>query len=167
MAENKGGRPTKYKPDFARQAEKLCAKGFIDEELADFFGVAVSSIYEWKSKHPEFSEAIKRGKTPSDEEVERSLYERATGYRCVETKVFMHEGRAVTTDVIKQYPPDTGAAAFWLKNRRPKDWRDKRETDLNHGVKDEIGEFFSRIDGASKGLAGLRGEVQEPKVETE
>jgi len=24
-------------------------------------------------------------------------------------------------------PPDTTAAIFWLKNRRAKDWRDKRE----------------------------------------
>nr|WP_122645709.1 HNH endonuclease [Enterococcus mediterraneensis] len=37
----------------------------------------------------------------------------------------------VTKEVIKQVAPDTGAAAFWLKNRKPDVWRDKKETELS------------------------------------
>ena len=29
--------------------------------------------------------------------------------------------------VRKQVVPDTTAQIFWLKNRKPEDWRDKRE----------------------------------------
>jgi hypothetical protein len=29
---------------------------------------------------------------------------------------------------------DTTALIFWLKNRRPQDWRDKRETQLSGNV---------------------------------
>ena len=28
---------------------------------------------------------------------------------------------------VKYYPPDSTALIFWLKNRKPKDWRDKIE----------------------------------------
>lgn len=40
----------------------------------------------------------------------------------------------VTKEVTKQVAPDTGAAAFWLKNRKPETWRDKKETELSGNV---------------------------------
>lgn len=40
----------------------------------------------------------------------------------------------VTKRVTKQVAPDTGAAAFWLKNRKPETWRDKKETELSGNV---------------------------------
>ena len=42
--------------------------------------------------------------------------------------------RIVFLEVDKQVAPDTGAAAFWLKNRKPDVWRDKRETELSGNV---------------------------------
>lgn len=39
--------------------------------------------------------------------------------------------RIIISEVDKEVPPDTVAALFWLKNRKPKDWRDKRETELS------------------------------------
>lgn len=35
-----GGRPSKYKPEYAGQAKKLCMLGQTDAEMASFFGVA-------------------------------------------------------------------------------------------------------------------------------
>ena len=31
--------------------------------------------------------------------------------------------------VRKIYPPDTLAGIFWLKNRKPKEWRDRHEVE--------------------------------------
>ncbi|KXT63133.1 hypothetical protein [Lactococcus sp. DD01] len=39
--------------------------------------------------------------------------------------------RIIISEIDKEVPPDTTAALFWLKNRKPKDWRDKRETELS------------------------------------
>ncbi|WP_339012255.1 helix-turn-helix domain-containing protein [Lactococcus garvieae] len=39
--------------------------------------------------------------------------------------------RIIISEVDKEVPPDTVAALFWLKNRKPKDWRDKRETEIS------------------------------------
>lgn len=39
--------------------------------------------------------------------------------------------RIVISEVDKEVPPDTVAALFWLKNRKPNDWRDKRETEIS------------------------------------
>lgn len=122
-------RPSKYKPEFAEQAAKLCALGATDAQMADFFGVAVSTVALWKVQHPEFSDAIRAPKEIADERVEQSLYRRALGYEHDETDIRVVGGEIVKTEIRKVYPPDTAAAIFWLKNRAG--WRDKVETEVS------------------------------------
>jgi len=119
------GRPSKYKPDYAKQAAKLCLLGATDAQLADFFEVAVSTVNLWKVQYPEFSESIKLPKAESDTRVEQSLYMRAMGYEHDEVDIRVVGGGLVQTPIRKFYPPDTTAAIFWLKNRKPEEWRDK------------------------------------------
>jgi hypothetical protein len=107
------GRPTKYKAEYARQAYKACALGATDSDLAELFDVETSTIALWKIKHRHFSDAIKTGKAETDSLIEKSLVKRAMGFE-VQDKIF---------------PPDTTACIFWLKNRKPKDWRDKTEVE--------------------------------------
>lgn len=57
----------------------------------------------------------------------------------------------VTTE--KEMPPDTSAAFLWLKNRRPKDWRDKIEVENTHKLNPEMmdrikTEFVDRMEAA-------------------
>lgn len=129
------GRPTKYRPDMADQAEKLCKLGATDAELAEFFEVHEDTVNEWKRVHPEFSESIKRGKTLADAEVADRLYQRALGYSHAAEKVFCSEGVVTRADTIAHYPPDTTAAIFWLKNRQSAKWRDKATTEHAGEVK--------------------------------
>lgn len=129
MGEKKGkGRPTKYKAEYCEQAKKLCAKGFIDTDLADFFDVNVDTIYEWKKRHPNFSESLKGGKVYSDEKVVLSLYQRALGIELVDTKI-EDDGSAnkKVTTTTKQVAGDVGAMCMWLKNRMPSEWRNNPE----------------------------------------
>jgi len=128
------GRPSKYKPEFAGQAAKLCALGATDPQLADFFEVALSTISLWKVQHQEFSDALKLAKEEADAKVEQSLYRRALGYEHDETDIRVVDHAIVQTPMRKIYPPDTTAAIFWLKNRKPAQWRDKGETVLSGDV---------------------------------
>lgn len=121
------GRPTSYRPEFTEQARKLCELGMTDQELARFFEVHVATIYRWQATIPEFCEALKVGKAPADDRVERSLYHRACGYTFASEKVFQFQGQIVRAETVEHVPPDTTAAIFWLKNRRKEDWRDRHE----------------------------------------
>jgi len=123
-------RPTKYQKAYAEQARKLCMLGYTDDQLADFFEVAESTIHKWKIDHPEFSESIKKGKDISDGEVADSLYQRAMGYVAPDVDIRVINDKIVKTEIQKHYPPDTAAAIFWLKNRQKKTWRDK----IDHGI---------------------------------
>lgn len=120
------GRPTMYIADYERQAFILCKLGATDMELADFFGVSVTTLNNWKKIYPEFLVSIKRGKKFADANVVQALYKRALGYIIEEKTLLykngelMHERRSE-----KHFPPDTTACIFWLKNRLPEQWNEK------------------------------------------
>lgn len=121
------GRPTNYKAEYAKQAQKLCELGATDFELADFFDVDTRTIYRWKNTHTKFCQAVIVGKEKSDQRVERALYNRAVGYSFESEKIFHHQGQITRAPFVEHVPPDPGAAFNWLKNRQPEDWRDKSE----------------------------------------
>lgn len=126
------GRHSSFKPEFVKQAKKLCGLGATDLEMADFFGVDVRTLYRWKNEKPEFCQALKAGKEAADDRVERSLYNRAVGYSHDAVKIFMpaNSPAPVYAPYTEHVPPDTTAQIFWLKNRRPDLWRDKSTQEL-------------------------------------
>ena len=129
-------RPTKYKPEYAEQAKKLCRLGAKDTELANFFEVDEKTIGNWKNDYPEFLLSLKDGKEAADAEVADRLFKRATGYEHKAVKITASpDGREHVTEYVERYPPDTTAAIFWLKNRRPDLWRDKTESNSTVTVK--------------------------------
>ncbi len=125
------GRPTDYLDEYAEQATKLAAMGATDAEVADFFAVDVRTIYRWKHAHEAFCQALRVGKDIADDRVVRSLYQRAIGYEQEEVKIFMPAGadEPVYAPYIAKIAPSDTAAIFWVKNRRPDEWRDRHEVD--------------------------------------
>lgn len=130
-------RPTQYEEDFPARALTLCRQGATDEEIAADLGVCVRTLYRYANRYPEFSHALKIGKQAPDDRVERSLYARACGYETTDIKQRYEyredeqgkEVRVLISEevVTKQVGPDTTAGIFWLKNRRPDAWRDRKE----------------------------------------
>ena len=105
--------------------------GLTDEQIADNIGIRRPTLYDWKKKYSDISDALKRGKEVIDRQVENALLKRALGYEYVETtKELTDLGLTVTKQVTKQVAPDTTAQIFWLKNRKPQEWRDKKETEV-------------------------------------
>jgi hypothetical protein len=139
------GRPSSYEPEYAEQAQKLAALGATDIEVADFFDVDVRTVYRWKHDYPEFCQALNVGKDKADERVLNSLYQKAVGYEQDAVKIFMpaNAEAPVYADYREKIAPDTTAAIFWLKNRRPAEWRDKQE--IEHGVTNDVSAMLERI----------------------
>lgn len=142
-ATRKTGRPSAYKPEYAKQAAKLCLLGATDQELADFFEVDVRTIHRWKHEHDEFCHSVIVGKDVADDRVERALYQRAVGYEQEEVKIFMPGGASepVYAPFRAKIAPDPSAAKLWLTNRRGDKWREKTEQDLN--VKGDLAELIA------------------------
>jgi len=128
------GRPTDFRAEFVEQSKKLCQLGATDQEVADFFEVNVATIYRWKISQPAFCEALKAGKEMADERVERSLFAKAIGFEHDTLKIFQYEGVPVEVPFREKVAPDVTACIFWLKNRRPKEWRERAQ--LEHSGPD-------------------------------
>ena len=125
------GNPTSYRPAYAKTAYEMCQNGATDAEIADFFRISTTTFYAWQHRHPEFLEAIKIGKAPADDRVERSVFQRAVGYEYTEEqaiKLRKKEGEVIEIVKVRKFNPgDPVSAFFWLKNRRKDVWRDKHE----------------------------------------
>ena len=128
--------------------EGWARSGLTDEQIAKNMGIAPSTLYEWKKKSKEFSESLKKGKEVVDFEVENALLKRALGYEYEEET---YENGILTKKVKKQVPPDTTAQIFWLKNRKPNNWKDRVETD----------EDKEAVANASQVIAKIRKVAQE------
>ena len=129
-----GGRPTKFNKDFhPKLALLLAEKGLTLPQIAEQMNVAPSTVSKWQVEHAEFSEALKNGKEGPDDLVERSLFERATGFKHIVQKpmsVSCGQGLGSEVEIVEfeeRVVPDVTAQIFWLKNRRPERWREKIE----------------------------------------
>lgn len=140
-----GGRPTKYDPkNTPKLAYAMALAGRTDAQIADFLEVSEQTLNTWKKEHPEFLESLKAGKQEPDDMVERSLFERATGYDNKDAvKIFMpaNAEEPVYAPYIEHVVPDVTAQIFWLKNRRPDRWRDRQEITGRDGGPIEIHEL--------------------------
>jgi hypothetical protein len=110
------GRPTKYDPRTHPEiAEQACRMyGSTNYELADLFGLSERGFLKWQEKYPEFKAAIRRGKDEFDtERVEAALLLKALGTK--------EDGSDV----------DVAACKYWLRNRAPNRWPDKRKVEVD------------------------------------
>jgi transcriptional regulator with XRE-family HTH domain len=113
-------------PDGITRLEAWARDGLTDEQIANNMGVSIATLYNYKRDHLVILEALKRGKEVVDIQIENALFKRASGYYFTE-EVSTKNG----IERIEKYShPDTTAQIFWLKNRKPKEWRDKQEMDL-------------------------------------
>lgn len=129
--------------------EAWARDGLTDEQIYKNLGIGKDSFYLYRSKYPEFSESLKRGKEVVDVEVENALLKRALGYQYDEvTSEAVKDIDDATGEVIykmvetkritKEVQPDTTAQIFWLKNRKPREWRDKQEVEHTGGLNNTV-----------------------------
>ena len=121
-------------PDGLLLLEAYARDGLTDEQIAKNLDITPSTLYEWKRRYSEISEALKKGKEVVDIEVENALLKRALGYSYEEKKVEVSEEGTKVTKTIKEVVPDTTAQIFWLKKRRPEQWRDKQDIEHSGAV---------------------------------
>lgn len=120
--------------------------GLTDEQIAEKIGISRSTLSDWKNKFSDISDALKKGKEIVDTQVENALLKRALGYEYDEQRIekSAKDGTKII-QTVKHVPPDVGAAAFWLKNRRPDKWRDKPTVDANAEIMQKLDEMMGEL----------------------
>lgn len=153
VSENKPtmGRPVDYNDKYANIARKMCSMGATDSDLAEAFGVETVTIWRWRSKYPDFCNALKIDKGEFDDRVERSLAQRAVGYSYDAVKIFMPAGSdaPIYAPYREHVPPDPGACKLWLTNRRRAEWSDTSK----HEITGKDGEALMADQPSSRDIA--------------
>jgi DNA-binding CsgD family transcriptional regulator len=98
------------------KVESIAAMGGTNEQIAAILGISPTSLKNIRRRQKTVDKAIRRGKDKADFRVVAALYHKATGYSFTDLK-------EKKIDV----PGDTTAMIFWLKNRRPGEWKDRHE----------------------------------------
>ena len=123
----KGKFHTWLQEDNLIRIESWARMGLTDEQIAKNMGVNKATLYDWIKKFPDISDALKKGKAPVDFEVENALFKRAIGYEYEEIETTIEEIDGKQRKRIKKIKkvalPETSAMIFWLKNRKPEQWR--------------------------------------------
>ena len=135
-------------PDGLTLLEAWARDGLTDAQIAHNCGINVKTLWDWKTRCDPIGNALKKGKEVVDIEVENALLKRALGYDYEETITEMSE-KGVTKRVMRKHmPPDVTAQIFWLKNRWPEAWRDKREIDAGAQTLESARELLGGVTSA-------------------
>ena len=140
-----GNTVSKYNQDTPKLVAWMGRSGLTDEQIAAELGINRVTLYRWKAKYPELKQALTVSKNLVDSLVEDSLLKRAMGYDYEETELVAGQnGKTQRIKKVKKHAAsDTTACIFWLKNRQPAAWRDKREMEHsgNIGTEQDMGQL--------------------------
>lgn len=119
-------------PEGLLKLEAWARDGLTDKQIAEMkIGISERTFTNWKKTHSSIFSALKKGKEIIDIQVENSLLKRALGYSYKEVKTEVSDDGQKVITTVKEVIPDVTAQIFWLKNRMPDKWRDKK--DIEHG----------------------------------
>lgn len=122
-----------YGPDKVKEGHQLALLGLTDREMAKVWELSPETVYGWKTRHPEFREAVSRGRVRADARVAVSLYRRAVGYWHIEYRVNATGGKIHVTPVKKYIPPDVEAIKYFLSMRQREKWSQKYDGESQAG----------------------------------
>ncbi|MGG8343419.1 CII family transcriptional regulator [Streptococcus uberis] len=113
--------------------------GLTDKQIASNIGINETTLNRWKKDHLPIMQVLKESKEIADRQVENALHKTALGFYYEEDMV-TNQGDVVR---VKKYSkPNTTAQIFWLKNRKPANWRDKQEIEqTNTNIEIRVGEW--------------------------
>ncbi len=121
------GRKSKYESCVKPKLETITGwarDGLTEEQICKNLNVGVTAFNDYKKKYEELIEALKRGRDDAVYEVENALFKSACGFYYTEEEI-TKSGQIV--QLTKYAKPNTSAQIFFLKNKRPDEWKDKRE----------------------------------------
>ena len=137
--------------------------GLTEEQICHNIGISRSTFHRWRKLCPAISEHLKKGREVVDILVENALLKSALGYTYDEVKTeTFSDGSQKVTHTIKEVLPNSTAQIFWLKNRKPKEWRDRRETAVQVQEQD-VQETAKRIQGFLDGMDSKAKDAGEAK----
>lgn len=126
-------------------------RGLTDDQIAANMGIRRSTLAVWRGNWPELESVLQQNKDVADVEVENALYKRAVGYSYNEETYYRDKSTGeliLTKRITKQVAPDVTAQMYWLRNRKPDEWREKPAPMTE--AESTLGSYFDALTDAFK-----------------
>ena len=136
-------------PEYANAPITIASSAPLMRCWASFFGVARRTIQNWIAAHPDFADAVHRGRAVADGVIVRALFERAKGFSHEVTRTTLYRGEEHKITNTVSYPPDTQACMFWLRNRQREYWQARAGAPLEPEIVDDMA---ARLDAAGESM---------------
>lgn len=140
--DRKPGSPAHWKIDYTRQIFWLALLGITEIEMANVIGISLALFNHWKKTHPDFMNALSKGKMEAPAVAADALFRVGVGFEHDAVKHFPNRvkeydsktGKLVKeyTEIIdhpytKKYPPNVAALKAFLAAKHPEIWGDRSE----------------------------------------
>lgn len=113
-------------PDQLARIQGWARDGLTMEQIAYNMNINKTTLYKWQKKSDNLINALKVSRDSADRQVENALFKNAIGFHYTEEQL-TDDGEVV--EVKKYSKPNTTAQIFWLKNRKPDEWREKQNVE--------------------------------------
>ena len=146
----------KYGQRILAKAKKEAERGLSDIQLCQALGIGITTIYTWKQKYEEFREVLIAAKEVADQHIVNATYKASQWTEIIEEhKLIRDDGIKKVQEIKtikKTIPPNPALAIFWLKNRQPDTWRDRREDVIALVSKDDLKKSAEEINAIINNL---------------
>lgn len=124
-------RPSKYDTEvkpFLKEIQQAVEAGATNEEIAEAFGISLTSIYKYKKEKKEFADAFTRGREKVVIQIKAALLKKALGFEYEEEKKVGRKDKdgeqIILIEKYKRYSVPSETAAAMLLRNYDSDWRD-------------------------------------------
>ena len=131
---SKPGRPTRICTNKdINTIRELLLLGATVKQVCKSLDISDATYYKWRKENKLVTQTIKEVHELQTDNVEKSLYKRASGYNVTETTTNKNPDGEVKsiTEKTRHIPADTASMIFYLTNQRPEQWKNKQIHDIN------------------------------------
>lgn len=143
-------------PDNLLLIEGLARDGKTNKDIAEkHIGINERTFANWIVKYNSINSALKKGRAPVAEKVEKSLYDLCQVQEYTDTVIEEYQdadGNVTSRHVRKskrQVPPNPTAIIFALKNLKAEKWREKQVVSVNNQPETEPDNFLEALNGTA------------------
>lgn len=158
MEENKAN-SSRAKIDYAKwmtdESLELIAgwirAGLSQQQIAANMGMSLASLINFKNREKKLQKVFTYSKNIADTAVENALFKKANGFFVTISEAKMNaKGEVVKLSKQVYYPPDIQAIIFYLTNKKPDIWQNRRSVDQKVEIEDDG--FISALQKSAKEL---------------
>jgi hypothetical protein len=131
------GRKTKYTKETPQKVHEFAKNGNTREQIAHNLGISKQTLCVWLKEKSELSDALIEGESLAVSRIENAMFKRSIGYKVKETKKYISQtddkGKKITRveEITKHILPDVTIGMFLLKNKKPEEYKERQDVNLN------------------------------------